>query len=205
VEIIEVDMLKIILASNSPRRVELLKLLRLDFEVMPANIDEASNGFDDAGKYAMEMSRKKALRTAERIRPDADDTIVIGADTVVSIDGHILGKPADRKEAENMLRMLENRWHEVTTGVTLVSAKSMETITEKEVTRVKMSQYPRGFLERYISSGEPFDKAGAYGVQGLASLIVERIEGCYFNVVGLPVFRLSRMLEKLGCGILSWL
>ena len=199
-------MLKIILASGSPRRSELLKLLRLNFEVMPADIDEEANGFDDAGKYAMEMSRKKALWIAEKVHLTADDdTIVIGADTVVGIDGHILGKPDDKKEAQDMLNMLENRWHEVTTGVTLVHAKSMKAITEKEVTRVKMSEYPGEFLERYILSGEPFDKAGGYGVQGLASLIVERIEGCYFNVVGLPLLRVSRMLENMGYEILSWI
>ncbi|NMA65550.1 MAG: septum formation protein Maf [Clostridiaceae bacterium] len=199
-------MFKIILASASPRRVELLKLLKLDFDIMPAGIDETTNGFIETGKYAMEMSRKKALWTAEKIHLSAgNDTIVIGADTVVDIDGRILGKPADKKEAEDMLKMLENRWHEVTTGVTLVNPKTMEAITEKEVTRVKISKYPRGFLERYIASGEPFDKAGSYGVQGLASLIVERIEGCYFNVVGLPLYRLSRMLESMGCRVLSWI
>ena len=183
-------MLKIILASGSPRRSELLKLLRLNFEVMPADIDEEANGFDDAGNMQWKCP-EKALWIAEKVHLTADDdTIVIGADTVVGIDGHILGKPADKKEAQDMLNMLENRWHEVTTGVTLVHAKSMKAITEKEVTRVKMSEYPGEFLERYILSGEPFDKAGGYGVQGLASLIVERIEDATY-VVGLPLLRVS--------------
>ena len=120
----------------------------------------------------MEMSRKKALWIAEKVHLTADDdTIVIGADTVVGIDGHILGKPADKKEAQDMLNMLENRWHEVTTGVTLVHAKSMKAITEKEVTRVKMSEYR--VCERYILSGEPSTRR--VRVQGLASLIVERM------------------------------
>lgn len=199
-------MLKLILASASPRRIELLKQIGLEFETMPANINEDSKDYSDAGKYAMEMSRQKAVFVASSIQNKAGEgIIVLGADTVVEIDGHLLGKPTDADDAMRMLRLLENRWHEVTTGITLVRAKDMEAVTEKETTRVKFSPLPKGFLERYIASKEPFDKAGSYGIQGFGGLMVEKIEGCYFNIMGLPLFKLSRMLEKCGFELLSWI
>jgi len=199
-------MLNLILASASPRRIELLKQINLDFEVMPANIDEESEGFNDAGKYVMEMSRRKALYVAKKLKGKAsEDTYVLGADTVVSIDGIILGKPTDENHAFRMLKLMENRWHEVITGLTLVNVNTMKCRTDSEMTKVKISSYPKGFLDRYLSTREPYDKAGSYGIQGLGSLMVECIEGCYFNVMGLPVFRLSRMLEKEGYEVLSWM
>ncbi len=199
-------MLKLVLASASPRRIELLKLIGLDFDIMPANINENSDNFFEAGKYAIEMSRRKAVSVAEEIRTKVSgDTMVLGADTIVVTDDLILGKPADSTDAEHMLKLLENRWHEVITGITLVKTSNLEIISDKEVTRVKFSAFPKGFLDRYITSGEPFDKAGSYGIQGLGSLIVERIEGCYFNVMGLPLLKLSRMLERQGIEVLSWL
>lgn len=198
-------MLKLVLASASPRRIELLKQVGLDFDIVPANIDEDSQGYDEAGKYAMEMSRQKAIFVAEKIRNDIPkETFVLGADTVVGIDDHLLGKPEGEEDAARMLKLLENRWHEVTTGITLVRTDTMKAVTEMEVTHVKVSAYPAGFLERYLRSGEPFDKAGGYAIQGKGSLMVERIEGCYFNVMGLPLFRLSRMLEREGFEVLSW-
>ncbi|MGI6622735.1 MAG: septum formation protein Maf [Clostridiaceae bacterium] len=199
-------MLNLILASASPRRIELLKMIDLAFEVMPANIEEESEGFNDAGKYVMEMSKRKALYVAKKVRGKAaEDTFVLGADTVVSIDGIILGKPTDENHAFRMLKLMENRWHEVITGLTLVNAKTLKCQTDSELTRVKISSYPKGFMDRYLSTKEPYDKAGSYGIQGLGSLMVECIEGCYFNVMGLPLFRLSRMLEKEGHEVLSWL
>ena len=199
-------MLNLILASASPRRIELLKLINLDFEVMPANINEESEGFNDAGKYVMEMSKRKALYVAKKLKGKAaEGTYVLGADTVVSIDGIILGKPTDKNHAFRMLKLMENRWHEVITGLTLVNASTLKHRTDSELTRVKISSYPKGFLDRYLSTREPYDKAGSYGIQGLGSLMVECIEGCYFNVMGLPLFRLSRMLEKEGYEVLSWM
>ncbi|HHW23291.1 MAG TPA: septum formation protein Maf [Clostridiaceae bacterium] len=199
-------MLNLILASASPRRIELLKLINLDFEVMPANINEESEGFNDAGKYVMEMSKRKALYVAKKLKGKAaEGTYVLGADTVVSIDGIILGKPTDKNHAFRMLKLMENRWHEVITGLTLVNVNTMKCRTDSEMTKVKISSYPKGFLDRYLSTREPYDKAGSYGIQGLGSLMVECIEGCYFNVMGLPVFRLSRMLEKEGYEVLSWM
>lgn len=199
-------MLRIILASASPRRIELLKQVGLRFDIQPSDIDEDSKGFDDAGKYAMEMSRRKALSVAQRIEHAAHpDTFVLGADTVVCIDGQILGKPSGEEDARRMLTLLENRWHEVTTGITLVRTGSLDITTDMEVTRVKFSPYPRGFIDRYIATGEPYGKAGSYAIQGYGSLVVERIEGCYFNIVGLPLFKLSRLLERRGHKALTWL
>lgn len=199
-------MLKLILASASPRRIELLKMINLEFDIIPADIDEESEGFNDAGKYVMEMSRRKALHVAKKIKgKGTEDTFVLGADTVVSIDGIILGKPTDDNHAFRMLKLMENRWHEVITGLTLVNVQTMKLNTESELTRVKISSYPKGFLDRYLSTREPYDKAGSYGIQGFGSLMVECIEGCYFNVMGLPLFRLSRMLEREGHEVLSWL
>lgn len=199
-------MLKLILASASPRRTELLKQIGIDFDVVPANINEDSKGFSEAGKYAMEMSLKKALFVADVIKGDStDSTFVLGADTVVSIDGHLFGKPNDDRDAERMLKLLENRWHEVTTGITLVRTKNKEAFTEKEVTRVYVPSFPEGFISSYLATQEPFDKAGSYAIQGYGSMMVERIEGCYFNVMGLPLFRLSKMLGMLGQKVLSWI
>lgn len=199
-------MFKLVLASASPRRIELLKQIGLKFEIMPANIDEYSGDFQDAGKYAMEMSSRKALAVAEKIKASkGEEAIVLGADTVVTIDGLILGKPQDSSDAARMLKILENRWHQVITGVTLVNTANMQTITEKEVTSVKMPAFAEGFIDRYISTEEPYDKAGSYAVQGFGSLMVERIDGCYFNVMGLPLFRLSNMLRSLGYEPLTWI
>lgn len=199
-------MLKLVLASASPRRIELLKQIGLKFDILPANIDEYSGDFSDAGKYAMEMSRRKALAVAEKIKESENiDALVLGADTIVTIDGLILGKPHDPADAARMLKLLENRWHQVITGLTLVNTADMQTVTEMETTSVKMSAFDNGFIDRYISTSEPYDKAGSYAVQGLGSLMVERIDGCYFNVMGLPLFRLSRMLAGFGYEALSWL
>lgn len=199
-------MLRLILASASPRRIELLRQVGLKFDIMPSDINEDSTGFDDAGKYAMEMSRRKALHIAKKIEHSAfPDTFVLGADTVVGIDGHLLGKPSNEDDVRRMLSLLENRWHEVTTGITLVRTGSLDVLTDMEVTRVKFSPYPRGFLENYMATGEPFGKAGSYAIQGYGSFMVERIEGCYFNVMGLPLFKLSRLLERRGFKPLTWL
>lgn len=198
-------MLNLVLASSSPRRIELLKQIGIEFEIIPANITEESEGFNDAGKYAMEMSKLKALSVAKKLKGKVSgDTFILGADTVVSIDGIILGKPNDENHAFRMLKLLENRWHEVITGLTLVNVNTMKSCTESELTKVKVSSYPKGFLDRYLASKEPYDKAGSYGIQGFGSLMVECIEGCYFNVMGLPLFRLSRMLEREGHEVLSW-
>lgn len=183
---------KLILASSSPRRQELLKGLGLDFLVVPADIEEAAEG--DPRSQVEQLAEMKAQAVAAQF----PDSLVIGADTVVVLDRRILGKPVDADDAKRMLTALSGRTHEVATGVSLVHRASGRTKTASEVTRVAFGRLTDDQIERYIASGEPMDKAGAYGIQSLGATLIERVDGCYFNVVGLPLYRLARMLEAFG-------
>lgn len=196
---------KLILASASPRRKDLLTQIGLEFEAYPADIDETSIGYTDAGKYAEEMSRRKALMVAEKFYDiPGEEHLILGADTTVEIDGNILGKPQDYADAVRMLETIQGKWHRVITGMTLVNAGTREVITDSEVTRVKIRPMTPEMIRAYLNTGESMDKAGAYGAQGFGSLIVERVEGCFFNVIGLPLHKLSLLLERQGIGMLSW-
>lgn len=196
---------KLILASASPRRKDLLKQIGLEFEAYPADIDENSLGYMDAGKYAEEMSRRKALMVAKDFYGATDEEhLILGADTTVEIDGTILGKPEDYDDAVRMLESIQGKWHRVITGITLVNAKNREVLTDSEITRVKIRSMTPEMIQAYLRTGESLDKAGAYGAQGYGSLIVERVEGCFFNVIGLPIYKLSRLLEQQGFKMLSW-
>ena len=196
---------KLILASASPRRKDLLKQIGLEFEAYPADIDENSLGYMDAGKYAEEMSRRKALMVAKDFYGATDEEhLILGADTTVEIDGTILGKPEDYDDAVRMLESIQGKWHRVITGITLVNAKNREVLTDSEMTRVKIRSMTPEMIQAYLKTGESLDKAGAYGAQGYGSLIVERVEGCFFNVIGLPIYKLSRLLEQQGFKMLSW-
>ncbi|HOK43977.1 MAG TPA: Maf family protein [Thermoclostridium caenicola] len=196
---------KLILASASPRRKDLLTQIGLEFEAYPADIDETSIGYTDAGKYAEEMSRRKALMVAEKFYDiPGEEYLILGADTTVEIDGNILGKPQDYADAVRMLETIQGKWHRVITGITLVNAGTREVITDSEVTRVKIRPMTPEMIRAYLKTGESMDKAGAYGAQGFGSLIVERVEGCFFNVIGLPLHKLSLLLERQGIGMLSW-
>ncbi len=198
-------MLKLILASASPRRAELLRQIGIDFSIAPADVDESTNGFSEAGKYAMEMSKRKALQVSQTLKDNLNENLlVLGSDTVVSVDNRIFGKPSNRSQAQEMLKAMENRWHVVTTGMTLIRPKTMQMLSETEITRVKMSDFSQGFIEKYISTKEPYDKAGGYAIQEYGSIMVECIDGCYFIVVGLPLHRLSKMFSKFGYNPLSW-
>lgn len=186
---------KIILASNSPRRRELLSQAGIDFEVIPADIEEVI--CDEApDKVVMSLSKQKALWVAE----NNPGRIVIGADTIVAYDGEILGKPVDENEALDMLSMLSGRTHKVYTGVTIVrpGKDGFETETFAEETEVVMYQNDRQTLLEYIATGEPMDKAGAYGIQGRGAVLVKEIKGDYNNVVGLPLARVYRCLAGLN-------
>lgn len=184
---------KLILASASPRRKELLGLTGMAFTVMPGNGEEVIHG-KGPGEIVEALSRDKALAVLERA--DEGD-IIIGADTVVALDSEILGKPADEKDAYSMLCRLQGREHAVYTGVTLVKKGSSEdTVTFSEKTAVHVLPMTEKEIWDYIATGEPMDKAGAYGIQGRFAVYVKGIEGDYQNVVGLPVSRLYGYLKK---------
>ena len=187
--------MRLILASASPRRRELMGHLGLPFDVIPAVGPESPPIGAGPGETARALSEAKAREVADA-HPDG---LVVGADTVVEIDGAILGKPRDRDDAKRMLRLLSGREHRVYTGVTVIKGGRMESLWE--VTRVFFRTMSEEEIDSYVATGEPMDKAGAYGYQGRASLYVERIEGDYFNVVGLPLCRLGTMLEKLGVSL----
>ncbi|HEX3028347.1 MAG TPA: Maf family protein [Clostridia bacterium] len=188
----------IILASASPRRMDLLRQVGLKFRVEPSNVDEKNNMGCSAEELVKKLSYEKALSIAKSIETDS---MVIGADTVV-FRGNILGKPEDKIQAYEMLKSLQGEWHEVITGLSVIECTSMKNITCCEITRVKMRAMTDRLIKAYIDTGEPMDKAGAYGIQGFGALLVEKIEGCYFNVVGLPLQKLSVVLEEFGVKIL---
>lgn len=185
--------MKIVLASQSPRRRQLLGQMGLEFTTQSPEIDESAFHGRDAQDLVETLSREKARWVARQQTPD---TLVIGADTVVVLDGAILGKPRDGAEAEAMLAALSGRDHQVFTGVTLCQGDRI--LTQAEETQVTFRPLTGQEIRQYVSTGEPMDKAGAYGIQGLGGLLVEGIRGDYFNVVGLPICRLGRMLAQVG-------
>ena len=177
----------IILASKSPRRKELLSFITTDFAVKSADVDET---------LPQGISTDKAVEYLSKIKAEPfknENDIVIGADTVVALDGKILGKPRDDADAFATLKMLSGREHSVFTGVSVIKGENIETFSVQ--TKVKMFELTDEEIEEYIATDEPFDKAGSYGIQGKGSLLVEKIDGDYFNVVGLPISRLNRVLK----------
>lgn len=182
----------LILASASPRRQELLRSAGISFIVQPADIDEAPLPNESPQACAGRLAREKA-RTVHKHHPEE---FVLGADTIVVIDGLILGKPRDIDDAARMLRVLSGRQHSVVTGVCLLGP-AFESATS-ETTVVKMSEISENEIRDYIATGEPMDKAGAYAIQGIASRWIPRIEGDYSNVVGLPVALVYSLLRKAG-------
>jgi septum formation protein len=182
----------LILASASPRRAELLRNARIPFTVDPARVPEQPLPGERPIDYAQRLAREKAQTVFGR-HPGAT---VLGADTVVVADEHLLEKPADSGDAARMLRLLSGRTHEVITGVSLTAPGF--NCSEAEITRVTFSEISEAEIAAYIQTGEPMDKAGAYAIQGMASRWANSIEGDYFNVVGLPVARVTRMLREVG-------
>ncbi|HEY2467015.1 MAG TPA: Maf family protein [Terracidiphilus sp.] len=189
-------MRRLILASASPRRRELLSQVGFTFEVHPAHINEDSRPGEDPLNYVVRLAREKAESVFAEIssKSPAPPQVVLGADTTVTIDGHILAKPVDAADAARMLRMLSGRTHRVITGVAVATAKGTEVAAE--VTGVRFAALSDVEIAAYIATGEPMDKAGAYGIQGLAAKWIPRVEGCYFNVVGLPLALVTTMLES---------
>lgn len=184
--------MKYILASKSPRRKELLQLLGIPFEIEVSDEEETITS-TDPGKVTEKLSLQKAMAVAAK----REEGIVIGADTVVSVDGRILGKPKDREDARAMITLLQGRGHMVYTGVSLIDAAgAKESVSFHVGTKVNVARMAAAEIEEYISLAEPYDKAGSYGIQGLFSKYIESIEGDYFNVVGLPVHALYEEIKK---------
>jgi len=189
----------IILASNSPRRKELLNQIGIVFTTDPADVDESIRIGEFPKDYVIRVALDKARTAAAR----SERGIVIAADTIVVLAGDVLGKPADSGDAMRMLAMLSNRKHEVLTGVTVLDAISGKSLSCTALTGVWFRDLSRDEITAYVTTGEPFDKAGAYGIQGKGALLVDKIEGCYFNVVGLPLSLLGAMLKDFGIKPLS--
>ncbi|MCT4795738.1 Maf family protein [Exiguobacterium alkaliphilum] len=183
---------RVILASMSPRRTELLAKAGIHHEVIPSNVVEGVNGREAADEYVGRLAREKAINVAR----DNRDAVVIGSDTVVVLDGKILEKPNDREEARRMLRRLSGATHDVLTGVSIIGPERQDLFVT--TTRVTFIDIPEAWFDGYLDSAEPYDKAGAYGIQGSGGLFVERLEGDYYNVVGLPLMPLVRTLEGHG-------
>jgi septum formation protein len=192
----------LVLASASPRRQELLRNAGIPFTVYPADIPEQPKPGESPRECAERLAREKALAVSRRHPAD----LVLGADTIVVVDGEILGKPHDERDAGRMLRLLSGRTHQVTTGVCLVGPlrtgnQKLETgfeDTRSETTLVTMTTLTDEDIRCYVATGEPMDKAGAYAIQGMASRWIPHIDGDYFNVVGLPMALVCRMLQEHG-------
>ena len=190
--------MKLVLASQSPRRKELLGRLGLEFTTKASQVDEEAFSAATPEELVKTLSREKARWVAQR---ESEDAIVIGADTVVVLDGDVLGKPGSQAQAREMLRRLSGRVHQVYTGVSVCQGDF--TVTQVEATQVRFRPLTEEEIHCYVRSGEPMDKAGAYGLQGLGALLVEGVEGDYTNVVGLPICRLGHILLQFGIDCLA--
>jgi septum formation protein len=183
---------KLILASKSPRRSELLRAAGWSFEAVPADIDETLRDHETPANYVQRLAIEKAQAVAGRVSTG----LILGADTTVVIDDHVLGQPTDDEDARRMLKLLNGTWHEVLTGVGVVRAgQTGKPLSDYERTRVKFSQMSDEEIDWYVSTGEPRGKAGAYGIQGRASIFIEEIQGDYFNIVGLPLRLVYELLR----------
>ena len=188
-------MIRLILASNSPRRRDLLRNAGFEFDVRPSGIEESRLPDESPEDFARRLARDKALDVA---RQSEAGSLVLGADTVVAIDREFLEKPVDAVDAARMLRTLSGRTHRVITAVCLISAPERVLAWRHETTSVTFRKLTNQEIESYVASGEPFDKAGGYAIQGLASRFVPRVEGCYFNVVGLPVPLVYEIVKSIA-------
>jgi len=191
--------MKLILASASPRRAEILRNAAIPFETQITLLDESILPGELPGDYVRRLAREKACAAAEA-RRDRDEYLFMGADTAVVAANQILGKPESEEDARRMLRLLSGATHEVHTGLAVLSPRDTIERVVEEITRVSFAPLSEEEIDAYIATGEPFDKAGGYGIQGVAGRYVTRIEGCYFNVMGLPLARLWSLLRELGWG-----
>jgi len=191
-------MKQIILASASSRRKQLLEQIGLEFKVVPSNSTEAINSCSDIHMLAKSISQKKALSMATKYK----NAVIIAADTIGGFEGQILGKPGTADEAREMLSAMSGKSHSVITGFTVLDTDTYRAVSKSVETTVWFRKLAAKEIDAYVKSGEPLDKAGAYGIQGLGAVLVERIEGDYFNVMGLPLSALSESLKEFGISVL---
>jgi septum formation protein len=190
-------MQRIILASTSPARQLLARTIGLDFEVVPSNYKEDMTLNLSPKELVIELALGKARDVAKNLKEE----LVIGVDTIVVFDGKVFGKPKDSQEAIKMLRLFSGKKHEIYSGIVLINCATGATIKDFEVTKVYFKELSDKEILSYVKTGEPFGKSGSYGIQGLASIFVEKVEGCYFNIVGFPVNNIYKNLEKMGINI----
>ncbi|HKW90145.1 MAG TPA: Maf family protein [Candidatus Acidoferrales bacterium] len=191
--------MKIILASISPRRAEILRNAGFNFDILPSEVDESVRPRESAADYVRRLAEEKARAAAQTLASNrkADAAVIVAADATVVLDGEILGKPSSADDARDMLRRLSGRTHEVLTGLAVLSLQSREIQLAVESTCVTFAKMTEAEIEDYVASGEPFDKAGAYAIQARGGKFITRIEGCYFNVMGLPLARFYSILREM--------
>jgi len=189
----------LILASSSPRRRSILRNLGLQFVVHPPRVDECPEEGLSAGRLVIELARRKAEQAAQA----HEHGLVVGVDTIVSLQGSLMGKPKDKEQAAAMLRRMSGRTHEVVSGIAVLAKPGGRLETALERTLVTMRRLTDKEIRDYVETGEPLDKAGGYGIQGVGGLLVSRILGCYYNVVGLPLVRLDLVLRRFGYNLLE--
>ena len=192
-------MKKIVLASQSPRRRDLLKQIGLEFEIDPSNYEEDMSLKMEPNKLAEHLSLGKAKDVSQRHK----DSIIISADTIVAVDDEVFGKPQTPEKAKYMLQKLSGRAHSVITGFTVIDTGTNRQISKSVETKVYFKNLSEKEIDAYIASGEPLDKGGGYAIQGLAALFIEKIEGYYFNIVGLPILALATELKDFVVNILE--
>lgn len=189
-------MRQIILASKSPRRKELLESIGLDFLVHESKFEEKETHLTPE-----ELATHNAIGKAQDVSHHYRNALIIGVDTVVAFENHMLGKPKNKEDAKRILRLLSNTTHKVITAICIIDTKTKKNISGLEITLVTMDRLEESDIESYVNSGEGEDKAAGYAIQGLGSLFVKKIEGDYFNVVGLPIYRLRKLLGEFGVKI----
>ena len=190
--------MKLILASASPRRAQILRDAGLRFEAVQARVSERRKRGETARIMTRRLAQAKARAVVKKLGNEPGEAIVIGADTIVEVNGELLGKPQSPQAAREMLAKLAGRTHRVVTSVAAIRLPDRAQVIATESTRVRFARIDAHEIAEYVMTGEPLDKAGAYGVQGIGGRFIEKIDGCYFNVVGLPLARLYRMLIELG-------
>jgi septum formation protein len=192
----------LILASSSPRRQELIRIFNLPVQIYASDVNEETQDTLSPAEVVETLSLRKAQAVADQTQFQDSSGIVIGSDTIVVLENQILGKPSTIEHAEEMLQSLQGNWHQVFSGVACIDMNTGTSLVNHRMTRVKMKKLDVQQIKRYIDHGESMDKAGAYGIQGTGSLLIESIEGCYFNVVGLPLTLLGDMLSELGVEVI---